>query len=122
VGSGTGTGTPSTHIFAGSRSAGPARLGGERGDDGAMLPGRRSVRASYLADIRPLLPPYQRPAMLVADLDLQAVLATGNLLPGPGRPGAPSYWWRPARWSALDQVYRCVSLLGTAEYGGQSGT
>jgi len=37
--------------------------------------------------------------MLVADLDLQAVLATGNL-------------------SALDQVYRCVSLVGTAECGG----
>jgi hypothetical protein len=67
-----------------------------------LLPGS-IARASYLADIRPLLPPDQRAAMLVADLELQAVLATGNL-------------------SALDQVYRCVSLVGTAEYGGQSGT
>jgi hypothetical protein len=63
-----------------------------------VLPGSLA-RASYIADIRPLLPPDQRPAMLVADLDLQAVLATGNL-------------------SALDQVYRCVSLVGTAEHGG----
>ena len=74
----------------------PAALAAQATD---LLPGS-IARASYLADIRPLLPPDQRPAMLVADLDLQAVLATGNL-------------------SALDQVYRCVSLVGTAEYGGR---
>jgi hypothetical protein len=121
VGSGNGTGTPSTHIFAGSqqRRAGypdlvdlarhlaglhqydvVAALAAQATD---LLPGS-IARASYLADIRPLLPPDQRAAMLVADLELQAVLATGNL-------------------SALDEVYRCVGLVGTAEHGGhQSGT
>jgi hypothetical protein len=44
-----------------------------------VLPGSLA-RASYLADIRPLLPPGQRTAMLVADLELQAVLDAGNLV------------------------------------------
>ena len=44
-----------------------------------VLPGSLA-RASYFADIRPLLPPDQRAAMLVADLELQAVLDAGNLV------------------------------------------
>ena len=53
-------------------------IAGIAGQAARMLPGTLATVA-YLAEVRPLIPPAERAWILVADLEVQALLSAGNL-------------------------------------------
>ena len=64
-----------------------------------VLPGTLATVA-YLAEIRPLIPPTERAWILVADLEVRALLSAGNL---------------PAATRQLEAIHQQVKTRGTAD-------